>query len=133
MNVDSVEFERYFTALHNLARGMVRQRLLGTRRQDTEDIVQEACLVLWQRREWDEDMQPPETMMRRVLSGICKNLIQQSNEGRRGTRPLTVTEGVESVEGTEVDPSERAETEERSKAICDALEKFPAQYREIVL
>ncbi len=118
------EFKRLFLPLH--------QRLyriafsLTGNREDAEDMVQEAYMRLWKRRDDLDGVDNPEAFGVTVVKNVCLNMLRS----RRQDEETDVGGGTEPA--AETDVGREIEARDALGVVAELIERLPERQREVI-
>lgn len=123
--MDAADFKRQFLPCHRkLYR--IAWRLMGNT-QDAEDMVQEAYLKLWTKRDELSGISNAEAYTITLIKNLCYDALRS---GRLDEGPYLPAE---SDLATDTDISREIERKDEVNRIYGLIEKLPAQQKQVVL
>lgn len=125
--MEASEFKRRFLSFHpKLYR--LALRITGSR-EDAEDMVQDAYLKLWSRRDELEAVENPEAFCVTVLRNVCFNALR----GRKTEMTGDGDDDNHKLVAAETDVGREVEARDAADVVMGLIRKLPDNQREVML
>lgn len=121
--MDAESFKREFLPYHRKLYGVAYRLLENT--EDAEDVVQEAYLKLWDKREGLAIISNAEAFCVTLVKNMCFDLL-------RSGKYVLSRQGVELSEVCEATPADNLELRDEAKQVRQIIARLPLQQQRVV-
>lgn len=122
--MDASEFKQRFLSFHRKLY-CVAFSLTGNR-EDAEDMVQDAYLRLWDRRDELDRVVNAEAFCVTVLKNVCFNAL-------RSRKPISATEDETMPVAADVDVGREVESRDAVSVVSELIKRLPPNQRQVIV